>query len=266
MSESLKQLRDRFPEASILSDILMLHEQQYVVKVTIKIPPAIAISGLSSDANLEIAEDKARRRAIEALGLGTRELTFATQIAPATVTPASQLREGSNELEESSLSTDSPTPVASSQRNHPTATPVKHASSVSDTAAQSQTTSTASSSTEFASTSVDAAKVPTHNDLIQPERGSSMVSQPTAAAAILPVAKHSESTEIPATALPAPINLSDVIAQTDIELRRLNWSTETGRDYLEQTYNKRSRHELSEEELIQFLCYLEGLPSPEAMA
>jgi hypothetical protein len=68
---------------------------------------------------------------------------------------------------------------------------------------------------------------------------------------------------IPNENLPTPINLSDVIAQTDIELRRLGWSTEEGREFLEQTYSKRSRHELSEEELIQFLCHLESLPPSE---
>lgn len=267
MSESLKQLRDRFPEASILSDILVLHEQQYVVKVTIKVPPAIVVAGLSSNANLEVAEDQARQRAIEALGLGTCESTSATQVAPATVTPAAQSREVSNEFEELRLSADSPTSVASPQRDRPTSIPSPHnASSVSDMAAHSQMTSTAPLSAKSPSTSIDDTNVATHDDLTQSGRVSSMISQPTDAAAIAPVTKHSEPSKISATALPAPINLSDVIAQTDIELRRLNWSTETGRDYLEQTYNKRSRHELSEEELIQFLCYLEGLPSPEAMA
>jgi len=54
--------------------------------------------------------------------------------------------------------------------------------------------------------------------------------------------------------------MSDMIVQTDVELRRLRWSTEDGRRHLEATYGKRSRHELTDEELISFLCYLESLP------
>lgn len=63
--------------------------------------------------------------------------------------------------------------------------------------------------------------------------------------------------------MPAPIDLSDVIAQTDVELKRLMWSVVDGREYLEQTYNKRSRHDLTDEELLAFLLHLEALPTPE---
>ena len=65
--------------------------------------------------------------------------------------------------------------------------------------------------------------------------------------------------------LPAPINLSDVIAQTDVELRRLNWSVTDGRDYLTHTYGKRSRHDLTDEELLAFLLHLEALPTPSSV-
>ena len=59
--------------------------------------------------------------------------------------------------------------------------------------------------------------------------------------------------------LPSPVNLSDVIAQTDVELRRLGWSVADGREYLESTYGKRSRHDLTDEELLAFLLHLESL-------
>lgn len=59
-----------------------------------------------------------------------------------------------------------------------------------------------------------------------------------------------------------PIDLSDIIAQTDVELRRLGWGVAQGREFLEKTYGKRSRHDLSDEELLEFLLYLESLPDP----
>jgi hypothetical protein len=55
-------------------------------------------------------------------------------------------------------------------------------------------------------------------------------------------------------------DLSDAIAQTDIHIKRLGWSREQGRDYLLQTYGKRSRQLLSDEELLEFLSYLENQP------
>lgn len=47
-----------------------------------------------------------------------------------------------------------------------------------------------------------------------------------------------------------------------IEMKRLGWSTEQGREYLKRTYGKRSRQELNDAELLDFLRYLETQPSP----
>ncbi len=66
----------------------------------------------------------------------------------------------------------------------------------------------------------------------------------------------------PDLAPPAPVDLSDIIAQTGIELRRLGWTDSQGREYLKTTYGKLSRHHLSDAELLEFLCYLESLPTP----
>ncbi len=58
-----------------------------------------------------------------------------------------------------------------------------------------------------------------------------------------------------------PIDLSDAIARTSVELKRLGWNNQQGREYLEQTYGKRSRQHLNDHELLEFLHYLESLPS-----
>ncbi len=58
-----------------------------------------------------------------------------------------------------------------------------------------------------------------------------------------------------------PIDLSDVIAKTDVEMERLGWTAQQGRQYLINTYGKRGRTLLSEEELLDFLQYLESIPT-----
>ncbi|ESA32954.1 hypothetical protein N836_23100 [Leptolyngbya sp. Heron Island J] len=78
--------------------------------------------------------------------------------------------------------------------------------------------------------------------------------------------------EVPASSLAAaaienfddthPVDLSDIIAQTDVEMARLGWSSVQGRNYLEQTFNKRSRQQLTDEELLTFLLYLESQATP----
>ena len=59
-----------------------------------------------------------------------------------------------------------------------------------------------------------------------------------------------------------PIDLSDVIAKTDVQMERLRWTPQQGREYLIQTYNKRGRTLLTEEELLDFLQHLESIPTP----
>lgn len=66
------------------------------------------------------------------------------------------------------------------------------------------------------------------------------------------------ATEIPGEAL----DFSDIIARSDVELKRLGWTSEQGRNYLLETYGKRSRQLLSDEELLEFLRYLESQPTP----
>ncbi|MBV6625016.1 MAG: hypothetical protein KI793_19165 [Rivularia sp. (in: Bacteria)] len=60
-----------------------------------------------------------------------------------------------------------------------------------------------------------------------------------------------------------PIDLSDVIAKTDVEMERLSWTPQQGREYLIQTYGKRGRTLLTEEELLDFLQHLESIPTPQ---
>ena len=65
----------------------------------------------------------------------------------------------------------------------------------------------------------------------------------------------------PATEMTGTMDFSQIINQTTIELKRLGWTQEDGKKYLLATYGKKSRHLLSDEELIEFLNYLQQQPS-----
>ncbi|AFY46727.1 hypothetical protein Nos7524_0823 [Nostoc sp. PCC 7524] len=51
-------------------------------------------------------------------------------------------------------------------------------------------------------------------------------------------------------------NRAGFIAQTDTYLSQLNWTSQQGREYLQQKYGKRSRYHLSETEMLDFIDYL----------
>ncbi|MFN6483677.1 MULTISPECIES: hypothetical protein [unclassified Nostoc] len=55
-----------------------------------------------------------------------------------------------------------------------------------------------------------------------------------------------------------PVNFSEVIAQTDVKMQRLGWTIDQGREHLIKNYGKRSRFFLTDEELHEFLQYLQS--------
>lgn len=69
----------------------------------------------------------------------------------------------------------------------------------------------------------------------------------------------------PAASLAEPDDLSNLIAMTDIEMDRIGWTKQQGRDYLKETYKKSTRQRLDVNELMDFLNYLRALPSAHGL-
>ena len=276
MARSLKEFRDRHPTASICSDVLQVHNEQFVVQVTVEAPELGRATGLSSHVDIEVAEDRARARALQALGWGhgnstgtaepTVPLPEVAPLLPTTVAP--------EDVEESEVSDERAAPRLSQPAASGPDLPAAPAISVAEVPKSKPSplvtkprSPVPSSKNGSGSTSTVKSPVasPSAVAVIALESETPLAPQPDNEPTVVAAALTDAPTEpIDLAALPAPINLSDVIAQTDMELRRLGWSVETGRDYLEKTYDKRSRHELSEEELIQFLCHLESLSESQS--
>lgn len=103
-------------------------------------------------------------------------------------------------------------------------------------------------------------------DFASPMEDEAAVSAKSTKAKPAKSAKSTKTSSSKASANSAPasqvIDRSDEIAQIDVEMRRLGWSKQDGRQHLEQTYNKRSRQQLTDDELLAFLAYLQAQPSP----
>ncbi|WP_053068473.1 hypothetical protein [Synechococcus sp. GFB01] len=61
----------------------------------------------------------------------------------------------------------------------------------------------------------------------------------------------------PATAA-VPLRRRDLLAQSDQLLGRLQWDAVQGRQFLEQHFQRSSRQQLSDSQLLQFNMLLEG--------
>ncbi|HEY9889455.1 MAG TPA: hypothetical protein V6D02_13710, partial [Candidatus Obscuribacterales bacterium] len=68
MAVSWHAFRDRFPTASLDSALLAIHNDQFVVKVTIQTDTLGMAVGLAAQATVEMAEDQALHRALQRLG------------------------------------------------------------------------------------------------------------------------------------------------------------------------------------------------------
>ena len=196
----ITSLRQTYPKASLVSELLNIHDGLYLVRVSVTVDKLCLAQGLAAQATLETAEDLATNRALEKLVLPSVPPPRAPSPTPSVA--AALIEEPGNPLSNSEdpvvFTTLEPIALAS---------PLEAATARQDQPAPQQ-------------------------DL------------------------HSlEEMGV------APIDLSDIIAQTDVELQRLGWGTHQGREFLERTYGKRSRHDLSDEELLEFLLYLETQPS-----
>ncbi|NJM99390.1 MAG: hypothetical protein HC800_21645 [Phormidesmis sp. RL_2_1] len=220
----LEKFRSQYPDGCLIADLVSLHDGQYVVRAAIIQKGETLATGLAANGDVQIAEDQARDRAIIALGIAT----------------------------------DSPKS--------------SHAEQIRPLTQQSQPTTSQAAASQLKATQTEVSYLEEAN---QPEASQPEASQPEEdlGPPIDLIAETSAETpmEIALAAKPSaatialenfstssnPVDLSDVIAQTDVELARLGWTNEQGRTYLEQAYGKRSRQHLTDDELMSFLLYLE---------
>ncbi len=53
----------------------------------------------------------------------------------------------------------------------------------------------------------------------------------------------------------------DIIHRTDAELKRIGWSIQDAQDYLDFAYGAKSRMQLNDQELLEFLSFLKNQPT-----
>lgn len=220
-----------------MTELMLVQDGQWVVRAIVKLGDQILASGLASDPALEMAEDKARLRALQVLAI------------PAAANLAPVLQASAYELQVRLTANRSHAPDLPAAPTFPS---LLEAESYTDT--------------PYADTYADAylepAVAPEPEPLPRQSRRLPERSERTE-----PVTRSRASRkpppEPPSPPPPAPLDLSDVIAQTTVELRRLGWTEAEGRSYLQRTYGKRSRQQLDDDELLEFLHYLQSLDSAE---
>ncbi|MEP1078218.1 hypothetical protein [Leptolyngbya sp. NM3-A1] len=261
----LIQLRATWPMAVVVAEFVTVQDGQFIVRALVQVNGMALASGLAAAHTIEAAEDRAKERAIQALKL------------PASPSSSSSIPSPELPLSGSFSAAATVTPplpaITTPIGRSPLPEPLPPAISAPIPAP--------SFDEDFSAGPV-VADLYSHtyqNPLDEPDDGPDprqVLEQMIPASELLkknPEDSASSGTKKPRrketraepSRVPESVDLSDVIAQTDVELQRLGWSRIRGRDYLSQTYNKQTRSELTELELYEFLSYLKAQPSPPAL-
>jgi hypothetical protein len=229
----LAQFQARYPTASLLSQLLTIYQGKFVVQVSVQIEGVVRSTGLAAAETIELAEDRARTRAIALLS--DRETTSSAPQKSDYIPSISNLTNNSSNLEPST-----PTISPALQEDYP----------------------------EFApNSSKDYFSLPELNsdpveESIEFEPIAPITSNPIASPSKVdaPFVSHSFEDDDPLLdpiSVTEPIDLSDTLIAIETELRNLRWTAETERKYLNRIYSKESRDLLTTTQLIEFLNYLQ---------
>lgn len=245
----LAKFRHRYPQGSLVSELIEIDRGTYIVKALVQIDNIILATGLAGAATVEAAEDAAKERAIATLFLDDRASnapdSTSTQAAhpptPPQPIPAIErvsAEQNVNFSKPQSLPEQPLTPVTVPLKAvtetiapppEPEVTPERHPHP-------------ALTNSLFGDTSN--AETATLEPLVE-ESSSSTPSEQTT------VDRELEA-----------MDFNEIKQKTDIEIKRLSWTKDQGKDFLMSRYGKRSRLHLTDEQLLEFLRYLETLPNP----
>lgn len=248
----LAQFQALYPTGSLISELLQIYQGKFIVRVAAAVEGETRATGMAAAETLEVAEDRARSRALLVLGIQPKSSTQPESHAPQSAT---------SEVQMPALETALSPPIEQMNQSSSFATSNDLGNEI-DTSNPSFPTQGAAY-TEASHENIGIMSNTTKESSVNP---------PIPLSNVTPLVPRSQSQDSLETldktgdkagmAASEPVDLTDAIARTSEELKRLGWSNQQGRQYLEKTYGKRSRQQLSDEEMLEFLHYLESQPSP----
>jgi hypothetical protein len=255
----LTQLRSRYPAASLISELLTIYQGKYVVRAVVQVDGVILTTALAAADTVELAEDLAKKRAIQSLELDSTPPKLSTPREPLKPTPIELKPEVPTAVPVPPVPLAFETSIPPSSSFMPDENTGVIASLTSDdwlsaTYIQPKTDKTPDQDQEGKSATPKTSKA----------RSASLPPVPSTTEGVSPYSDQPQLSQA-ATSSGRPLETTDFssdIAKTDIQLKRLRWTPEQGRAHLLKAYGKRSRQHLTDDELLDFLHYLESLSTP----
>jgi hypothetical protein len=247
------QFRSQYPQGRIQTEMLPKIDGLHAFRAIVSQGDAIMGTATAVDSDLEIAEDRAVKRALAIAGISF-DNAFDNNYGSYTPRLTQVSRETSpvNSLPSVNFNVISGAGVNSG--------------AIADSRPITHTTHTIQSepapdySHDYANEYSPTEYVPEPNfNYAQKENLSSIPSNSPVQPSVTPSAINNFP---PPQIAPEPVDMSDAISKIDVEMERLSWTKTQGRDYLVRTFDKKSRQQLTNDELLQFLSHLKSLPTP----
>jgi hypothetical protein len=216
------RFRQKYPQGSITSSLIQIHNDRYIVSVSIKVDGVILAITLAADEQIQVAEAQATAQALQTLSIdepATWSMPPAMTELPLTQPQPAQTNSPPEDIS-AALATVEPS----------SAVPVMDIAQPLDTK--------------------DLTAEP-EPQLVNSHQKMAIV-QEDATAATYDVASDEQL-----------LSVTDMIPLINMELKRLAWSREKGRDCIIELYNKRSSSLLSDQELLGLLRYLQAQTAPD---
>ncbi|MEA5464784.1 hypothetical protein [Leptothoe sp. PORK10 BA2] len=240
ISTLFAQFRHQYANGGLSTELLMTHAEQYLVKATVTLDGQVIATALGADVSLIAADDQAKLRVLSLLGFGQPSQNLA------------QLPANTNGLP-LVLANLPPTQTIAKATVAASTSIAEPDPTLSSLPAAGITSSAYGSNAALAPEVDESEDIGRPIDSITPDEAPAPSDVPASSLAAAAIENFDDT---------HPVDLSDVIAQTDVEMSRLGWSSLQGRSYLEKTFQKHSRQQLTDEELLTFLLYLESQSTP----
>jgi hypothetical protein len=236
------QFRSQYPQGRIQTEMLPKIDGLHAFRAIISQGDAIMGTATAIDSDLEIAEDRAIKRALAIAGIAF-DNTFDSNYGGRSPMLTQVSRESANVNS-----------LPSSNFNS-----IGSASLSSEHSAMTHTTHTIQSEPaleytrdQYANSYTDEYIPEQVNDFKANDRELTSLATPDLA-----------NKPIMPQITDEPMDLSNAISSIDVEMARLGWTKVQGRDYLVRTFDKKSRQQLTNGELLQFLAHLKSLATPQ---
>lgn len=293
------QFRVRYPKGCLVAELITIEHGKYIVRAMVEIEKVTLATALGSGETVEAAEDLARSRVLAVLGIQTTNPTVSaaghenvaevpmplvdrsknTTVAEVPLPPVPSL------IPQPPFSPEDLTPINPSPITLESFSEKKSVKD-SDRSFLEPTSPTISPQTPpvlWESNSIpfaDDDDFPPDDDYITSESDAYELEEPPSISSFSSVESNEEAAEstqdLPTSASKfsaskpqintigknqpsSAIDFSDAIAKIEILIKNLRWTDEQERDYLKRTYGKVGRSLLTNEDLLDFLQYLESL-------